>query len=136
MQGRRLAITGVGGWVECRGVQGRAGAGGWRAGSANQGREGWGVRGGAKIAGVEWSGVWVGWSQGVRGHGLGAWVESGVRGHGLGAWVGSGACGGRGWVRGWVELLMTYTLPNIDLRNYYLEPNIWVLWTLMGVGSS
>ena len=76
---------------------------GWRAGSANQGRGGWGVRGGAKIAGVEWGGVWVGWSQGVRGHGLGACVEServrgdwigcvggvrGVWGQGVGAGLG------------------------------------------------
>ena len=29
MQGRGLAIAGVRGWVECRGVQGRAGAGAW-----------------------------------------------------------------------------------------------------------
>ena len=36
MQGRGLAIAGV---------------------------RGWGVRGGAKIAGVDWGGVWVGWSQ-------------------------------------------------------------------------
>ena len=75
VQGRGLAIAGVRGWVECRGVQGGAGACGcrgmgwvgWRAGSANQGRGGWGVRGGggggAKIAGVDWGGVWVGWSQ-------------------------------------------------------------------------
>ena len=70
--------------------------------------------GGAKIAG--WSGVGL---VGVRGSM--DWVRGWSQGR-----------VGRGWVRGWVELLMTY----IDLHNYYLEPNIWVLWTLMGVGSS
>ena len=66
MQGRGLAIAGVRGWVECRaGACGCGGMGwvGWRAGSANQARGGWGVRAGAKIAGVDWGGVWVGWSQ-------------------------------------------------------------------------
>ena len=44
-------LGGVQGGAEACGCGGMGWVG-WRAGSANQGRGGWGVRGGAKIAGV------------------------------------------------------------------------------------